>query len=68
MSSCPISRVSYRISDFSRDNEDLSWATYVQNIAKDMESLFIIYKHIQIVLVVGAIVFVVVVVVIVSLF
>ena len=67
MSSCPISKVSYRISDFSRDNEDLSWATYVQNIIKDMESLFIIYKHIQIVLVVGAIVFVVVVV-IVSLF
>ena len=67
MSSCPISRVSYRISDFSRDNEDLSWATYVQNIIKDMESLFIIYKHILIVLVVGAIVFVVVVV-IVSLF
>ena len=67
MSSCPISRVSYRISDFSRDNEDLSWATYVQNIIKDMESLFIIYKRIQIVLVVGAIVFVVVVV-IVSLF
>ena len=67
MSSCPISRVRYRLSDFSRDNEDLSWATYIQNIVKDMESLFIIYKHIQIVLVIGAIVFVVVVV-IVSLF